>query len=101
VQLTLLAVPGCPSAAAFEELLADALADYPGVRVDRREIADERAAAEAGMCGSPTLLVNGVDPFAQPGQEPSLSCRLYYDDAGRIVRLPSLEALRRALAAAS
>ena len=75
MELTLLTVPGCPNAAVFEERLAAALAGYPDVVVRRREVADERQAAEAGMRGSPTLLVDGFDPFAVPGQVASLSCR--------------------------
>jgi hypothetical protein len=71
------------------------------VVVGRREVADEREAAEAGMHGSPTLLIDGVDPFAQPGQVPSLSCRLYPDAAGHLAAAPPVEALRQALAAAS
>src|SRR6266851_8318897 len=82
MELTLLTVPACPNAAAFEERLAAALAGHPGAVVHRREVTDEREAAEAGMHGSPTLLVNGADPFAQPDQAPSLSCRLYRDAAG-------------------
>ncbi len=54
MELILLTVPGCPNAAAFEERLAAALAGYPGTAVHRREITDEREAAEAGMHGSPT-----------------------------------------------
>ena len=54
-------------------------------------------AAEAGMHGSPTLLVDGVDPFAAPGQPPSLSCRLYRDAAGRADGAPPVDALRRVL----
>jgi hypothetical protein len=100
MELTLLAVPGCPGAAALEELLTVVLADHPGVTVHRREIGDERAAAETGMCGSPTLLINGKDSFAVPGQAPSLSCRLYWDAAGRPAPAPSAHALRDALAAA-
>ena len=101
MELTLLTVPDCPNAAAFEERLAAALAGRPGVAVVRREIADERAAEQAGMHGSPTLLVNGTDPFAVHGQSASLSCRLYRDDAGRPGPAPSVEALRRAIGAAS
>jgi hypothetical protein len=97
--LTLLTVPACPNAAAFEERLATALAGRRGVVVHRREIADEREAAEAGMHGSPTLLINGADPFAEPGQPPSLSCRLYRDAEGRLGPAPSAEPLRQALAA--
>jgi hypothetical protein len=97
MELTLLAVPDCPNISALEERLAAALADHPDVVVRRREIASEREAAQAGMHGSPTLLVDGVDPFAGPGQAPSLSCRLYWDATGRAEGAPSVEALRRVL----
>ena len=100
MELTLLTVPACPNAAAFEERLAAALSGHPGALVHRREVADEREAAEAGMHGSPTLLIDGADPFAGPDEAPSLSCRLYRDAAGRTCRAPSVEALRQALAAA-
>jgi hypothetical protein len=100
MELTLLTVPACPNAATFEERLAAALAGHPGVGVRRREIAGEQEAAEAGMHGSPTLLIDGVDPFAAPDQAPSLSCRLYRDPGGRTEGAPSVQALRQALAAA-
>jgi hypothetical protein len=100
MELVLLTVPACPHAAAFEERLAAALTAHPGAVVHRRLIASEREAAVAGMHGSPTLLVNGTDPFAAPGQPPSLSCRLYRDASGRTGAAPPVEELRRALAAA-
>jgi hypothetical protein len=100
MELTLLTVPACPNAAAFEERLAAALGGRPGAVVHRREVPDEREAAEAGMHGSPTLLIDGVDPFAGPDEAPSLSCRLFRDTPGRAVRAPSVEALRQALAEA-
>jgi hypothetical protein len=99
MELTLLTVPDCPNAAAFEERLAAALAGRTGVVVRRHEIIDDRAAAEAGMHGSPTLLIDGVDPFAGPGQPPSLSCRLDLDAIGARPPTFSAEALRQALAA--
>jgi hypothetical protein len=97
LDLTLLTVPDCPNAALFEERLAAALAGRPGAVVRRREIADEREAAQAGMHGSPTLLIDGVDPFAAPGQAPGLACRLYRDAAGRVAGAPPVKVLRRAL----
>jgi hypothetical protein len=100
MELVLLTVPGCPNAAAFEERLTEALAGHPAAVVHRREIADEQQAAEAGMHGSPTLLIDGTDPFAAPGQPPSLSCRLYWDAAGHPGPVPSADALAQALAAA-
>jgi hypothetical protein len=97
MELTVLTIAACPNAAAFEERLAAVLAGHPDMVVHRREIADEREAAQADMHGSPTLLIDGVDPFAAPGQPPSLSCRLYRDATGRAEGAPSVEALRRAL----
>jgi len=101
MELILLTVPDCPNARTFGERLAAALADHPDVTVTRQEIADEATAAVAGMHGSPTLLINGTDPFAMPGQATSLSCRIYRDDSGRVGPAPSVEALRRAIATAS
>ena len=101
MELTVLTVPACPNAAVFEERLAAVLADFPDAVVRRREVSDEREAAEAGMHGSPTLLVDAVDPFAVPGQAPSLSCRLYRDKAGHTEGAPPVDALRRVLQQAS
>ena len=101
MELSLLTVPDCPNAAGFEQRLALALAGFPDAVVRRREVADDREAAQAGMHGSPTLLINGVDPFAAPGQAPGLACRLYRDAAGRPAGAPTVEALRRALEQAS
>ena len=97
MELTLLAVPACPNAARFEERLAAAMAGRPDVVLHRRVIATEQEAADAGMHGSPTLLIDGADPFAAPGQAPSLSCRLYRDESGSADGAPSVEALRRAI----
>jgi hypothetical protein len=49
------------------------------------------------MHGSPTLLVNGSDPFAAPGTPASVSCRLYRDQGGPAGGAPSVAALREAL----
>ena len=100
MELTLLTVRGCPHAAAFEERLDRTLADRPGAVLRRRVVADEREAAEAGMHGSPTLLINGADPFADPGQPAGVSCRLYPDAAGHLAGVPPADALQQALAAA-
>ena len=42
---------------------------------DRCSIGDEDQAARRGMHGSPTILIDGIDPFAVPGQPASVSCR--------------------------
>ena len=63
----------------------------------RKVIQDEAGAARYGMHGSPTVLVNGSDPFAAPGTPASLSCRLYRDQGGPAGGAPSVAALREAL----
>ena len=101
VHLTLLAVPGCPNLAVLEDQLATVLASFPHVTVSRRVIADEQAASRWGMHGSPTLLVDGADPFAAPGQRASLSCRLYLGEDGRAAGVPTQAQIRRALVEAA
>jgi hypothetical protein len=97
MELTVLAVPGCRSAPVLEQRLAQVLTGRPAVTVERRVIADEIEAARWGMHGSPTLLVNGRDPFAVPGAGPAVACRLYEGEDGRLEGAPPVEALRRAL----
>jgi hypothetical protein len=97
MELTVLAVAGCPNAAVLEQRLAEALAGQPGVTVKRRVITDAAEAARWGMNGSPTLLVGGQDPFAGPGRGPAMACRLYRREDGRLDGAPAMEALRRVL----
>lgn len=63
----------------------------------RYVVVDATTAAAAGMTGSPTLLIDGTDPFARAGLEPSLSCRLYPHEDGHAEGAPSVAALRRAI----
>ena len=98
MEIMVLAVPGCPNAPVLEARLAEALAGRPPVTVIRQVIADEREAARWGMHGSPTLLINGHDPFTDAGTaEPAVACRLYRGEDGRLAGAPSVAALRRVL----
>ena len=70
----------------------------PGGRsMSHQVISDQDEAARWGMHGSPTLLIDGVDPFAELGQPPGMSCRLYRDDEGRTSGAPSAGQLRHAI----
>lgn len=99
MRLTILHVPDCPNVATLHGRLAEALAGHGDldVAVTRQLVDSEAAARELGMAGSPTLLVDGRDPFAEPGRSAGLSCRLYRDEAGNLVGAPSVAQLRRAL----
>jgi len=97
MELTVLAVPGCPNLPLLEERLAEVLADWPGATIVREVITDPDEAARLGMHGSPTLLVNGEDPFAAPGTPPAVACRIYRAEGGRLEGAPTAAALRQAL----
>jgi len=97
MRLQILHVPGCPGAELLETRLAPLLAGQPGVELTRQVLVDQADAERLGMTGSPTLLADGTDPFAHPGQQPSISCRLYPDEHGRLGPAPSADQLRRAL----
>ena len=105
MHLMVLAVPGCPNAPVLEQRLAAALEGRAGVSVSREVISTEGEAGRWGMRGSPTLLIDGADSFAEPGQPPSLSCRLYRGGEGRASAAPSVGQLQQvidqALAAAA
>ena len=63
-ELTVLAVPDCPNAPVIQQRLAGLVAGRPDVTVTRRDITELADATRWGMHGSPTLLVDGRDPFA-------------------------------------
>ena len=67
MHLTVLAVPGCPNAPVLDDRLATVLG-AAGVSVSHQVISDEDEAGRWRMHGSPTLLIDGVDPFAELGQ---------------------------------
>lgn len=97
VTLEVLHVPDCPNLVPLLRRLRE-VTDLP---ITTREIITEADAATAGMSGSPTLLINDRDPFTTPGRECGVSCRIYRDEHGRAVPVPSLTQLRAALNAAS
>jgi hypothetical protein len=94
MELTVLVVPDCPHAELLEQRLAVVLAGRPDVTISRRVIADAEQAQRWSMLGSPTLLIDGVDPFARSGQPASLSCRLYPSSTGKSEGAPAVSALR-------
>jgi hypothetical protein len=97
VHLTVLAVPDCPSVKLLEERLTQVLQDRPDVTVSRHTIDDHDLAVRRGMHGSPTILIDGIDPFAEPGQPAAVSCRLYRHGHGQPDGAPSVRHLRQAL----
>lgn len=99
VQVQILVVPDYPHAAPAgrdghpaarrAEPLGHRCSDHSG----------DRRSAGGGTGVRPTVLVNGVDPFAGSTDQAGLGCRLYRTPAG-LSGLPDADLLRAALSAA-
>lgn len=67
-----------------------------GFNVAYRKVDSPEAAEELSFRGSPTVLVNGRDPFAQGDEPVGLSCRIYQTPDGP-AGSPTLDQLRAVL----
>ncbi len=96
--IDLLYVPNCPNRATARRHLDTALLER-GLKAEVREheVASTADAVRVAMLGSPTIRIDGRDPFADPDDGPSLSCRLYRGEHG-VTGAPSVGQLAAALA---
>ncbi|MFB7938014.1 hypothetical protein [Streptomyces sp. NPDC056049] len=101
MKIELLIVPGCPNAEPAADRLRQVL-DELGLHempIQTRAITDHAAAEAARFTGSPTILIDGQDPFAEPGRAPGLTCRLYRTPGG-LAGVPTADQVRQALTSA-
>lgn len=89
---------GCPNWRQTKALL-DGLLEELGAEatVTTRRVETHEQAVALGFPGSPTLVVDGEDPFAEPGASVGLACRIYRTDTG-MAGAPSEDQLRAVLA---
>ncbi|MGW9026237.1 hypothetical protein ACWGQ5_18970 [Streptomyces sp. NPDC055722] len=99
MNVQLLVVPDCANEAAARDLLTRALSDLglADVNVGTRMVGSPELAAELRFVGSPTFLINGLDPFGEPDRVPGLTCRVYRGPDGALSGLPEIRELRQAL----
>ena len=95
--IEVLYVPGCPNHQAAIDRLRNALRSA-AIDAPIQEIAvtDDAMARQLKFPGSPTIRVDGRDVESNQQDSYGLACRLYSNGTG----VPSLEALRRAVAGA-
>lgn len=87
----------CPNWRVAERHLGALAAELGHVAVRHRTIDTLEEAERVGFRGSPTVLVNGVDPFATASDPVGgLSCRVYQTPGGP-AGSPTIEQLREAL----
>jgi len=99
MDVRLLYFDDCPNWRLAQTRLNEALADLGDVAptVSYELVTTVEEAERIGFRGSPTILVNGRDPFAGPDDPIALSCRMYRGPAG-VEYAPTVEQLRGVLA---
>jgi len=95
----LLYIEDCPNWQVADARLKEALAAVgadPGA-VTYEQVTTVEQAQALGFRGSPTILVDGTDPFADPAAPAGLACRLYRTASG-VQPAPTVEQLHAVLA---
>ncbi len=98
MEITLLYFDDCPSWRTAEGHLAALAAERPDVRVTRHVVDTAEEAERTGFLGSPSIHLDGVDVFAEPGSAVGLTCRRYPTPDGPRGS-PTLDQLRTVFAA--
>jgi hypothetical protein len=100
MKVELLYFQDCPNWKVADRRLRS-LADELGLTLDCRVVSTPEEAEAVGFHGSPTILVEGRDPFARVDEPPvGLTCRIYQTPDGP-AGAPTLEQLRAVFGAAS
>ncbi len=100
MDITLIYFEECPNWKIADERLRS-LADERGdLTLAHRLVETPEDAERAGMRGSPSILIDCVDVFAEPGSTVGWACRRYPTSDG-YAGAPTLEQLREALADAA
>jgi len=94
VRITLSYFDGCPNWQIAYERLTQALAitGREDLVIELMPVTSEEEAVALRFAGSPTIYIDGVDPFAQETLRPGLSCRLYRTPEG-VGGAPSVDQL--------
>ncbi|MFU8839832.1 MAG: thioredoxin family protein [Nitriliruptoraceae bacterium] len=96
MDVTLRHFDGCPNWEVADERLRR-LAHELGFTLRYEQIETPEEAERLGFAGSPTVLVDGVDPFATGDEPTGLACRVYATEEGP-QGSPSVQQLRDVLA---
>lgn len=98
MDVRLLYFDGCPNWMLARDRLVEAVravgADPDEIRMEAVETPEE--AERLQFRGSPSILIDGSDPFAAPGSPVGLACRRFQTDAG-MQGSPSIDQLVAAI----
>jgi hypothetical protein len=98
VDVELLVIAECPNEGATAVLVRRALDDVglAAVPIRTRVVSTQEEAERLRFIGSPTVRIDGDDPFSNGDSPARLACRVYVSDGVRS-GVPDLRTLRQAL----
>lgn len=96
MNVTLLYFDDCPNWLEADGHLRTLASEYPEMIIERRLVETVEDAETTRFHGSPSIIVNGVDPFAEEDAPVGLSCRMYQTSNGP-AGSPTLDQLRDAI----
>ncbi|WP_026821255.1 hypothetical protein [Arthrobacter castelli] len=96
MEITLQYFDDCPNWKIADERLMLLAAERPEIVVKRQTVDTVEEAEQVGFHGSPSILIDGVDVFADASTPVGLACRRYMTDKGP-AGAPTLEQVRAAL----
>ncbi|HEY4691394.1 MAG TPA: thioredoxin family protein [Anaerolineae bacterium] len=83
MRVELLYFDGCPSYQTAERLLREVIGEEDiSAEIVRIRVADETEAQRLKFSGSPTICIDGVDPFARGEAHYGLECRVFVTPEG-------------------
>lgn len=96
MEITLLYFDDCPNWTEADDHLARVQSEFPDVTVNRRLVDTPEEAVRLGFRGSPSILIDGADPFSDSDAPVGLSCRIYQTPVGP-AGSPTLHQIRAAV----
>ena len=96
MNVTLLYFDDCPNWEVTDAHLSVLAIEIPDLAITRQLVETPEEAERVGFRGSPSILVDGVDVFADPDAPVGLSCRVYQTPDG-LVGSPTVDQLRDVL----
>ena len=98
MEVTLRYFDGCPNWQMAASRLRQVLdgTGHNDVIVSYEKVDTPEEAERLGFVGSPTVLIDGSDPFASPGASVGLACRVYTTPDG-LAGSPTLDQLAEVL----
>ena len=96
MDVTLVYFEDCPNWLKADAHLRTLAAERPDLHITRRIVDTPEAAKETRFRGSPSILVDGLDIFADADAPVGLSCRVYQTPDGP-AGSPTIEQLREVL----